>query len=152
MQPLSEQLAELSAQTKRAEDRVTKAQSETQQRLAEQRNEIRQEAEAALNRVNDSFSHASEGTKAHFAQLKSKVDSDFQRMKENASARQAKVEAWQANNYAEDKSADAQAAINYAFAAVTLAEAATLDAIDARLRADGKGELAQSRQVEASRA
>jgi hypothetical protein len=143
MQPLSQQLADLSAQAKKAEERFTKAQAETKDRIEQQRQEVRQEAEGALNRVKEGVARASDGTKSHFAQLKSKVDGDMQRLNERASADSQKVEAWQANNYADDKAADAQAAVGYAIAAVKMAEIATLDAVEARGRAEIKAEQTQ---------
>ena len=82
MQPLSERLSELSAQAKKAEDRVARAQAETKDRLEQQRDEAHREAQAALDKVSETLSRASEGTRSAFAQLKSKVDSDFERMKE----------------------------------------------------------------------
>jgi membrane protein involved in colicin uptake len=147
MQPLSQNLAELSAQAKKAEDRVAKAQSETKERIEQQRDEAHREAEAALDRVSEGISRASDGTKTHFEQLKSKVDGDMQRMKEDASARRTSFEAWQANNYANDKAADAEAAISYAVVAVKMAEVATLDAIEARGRAEVKAEQEQPIQA-----
>jgi hypothetical protein len=147
MQPLSQQLSELSAHAKKAEDRVAKAQSEAKEQFEQQREEARRETEAALNRVDESISRASEGTKTHLAELKAKTDADMQRMRENASERTRKFEAWQASNYATDKAADAQAAIGYAVAAIKIAEVATLDAIDASGRAEIKTEQAQPIQA-----
>lgn len=147
MKPLSQQLADLSAETKKAEDRAAKAQSETKERVEQKREEAHREAEVALDRVNDKVSRASEGTKTHFAEVKAKAGADLQRLRDNAHARAQKIEAWQANNYADDKLADAEAAINYAVAAVKLAEVATLDAIDARGQAESKAENAQQIQA-----
>lgn len=147
MEPLSQKLSELSAQAKTAEDRVARAETETKERLEEQRSDAHREAEVALNRVSESFTRATEGTKEHFAQLKSKVDSDLERIKKNASARKTKLEAWQASNYASDKTEDAQAAIGYAIAAVKMAEVATLDAIEARGNAKIKAEQVEPIQA-----
>ena len=60
MQPLSEQLAELSVQARKAEDRVAKAQSEVKERLEHQRDEAHREAEAAFNRVKEHVARAGE--------------------------------------------------------------------------------------------
>lgn len=147
MEPLSRQLSELSAQAKKVEDCVARAQSETKERLEEQREKAHQEAHAALERVRDTVDRASEGTKTHFAELRSKIDTDFHRVRENASAREQKFEAWQAGNYANDKAADAQATIGYAVAAIKLAEVATLDAVEARTKAEIKAEHAQPIQA-----
>lgn len=147
MQPLSQQLSELSVQAKKAEDRVAKAQSETKERVQQQLEEAHREAEAALDRVQDDIQRASEGTKARSAQLRAKVNADMEGMREDASARRFEFEAWQANNFANDKAADAGAAIGYAIAAVKMAEVATLGAIEARGRAEIKADQAQPIQA-----
>jgi len=140
MKPLSQQLSELSVQAKKTEDHVAKAQSETKERVKQHLEEAHRDAQAALDDVKDRLQRTSEGTKTHFDQLKVKVDADMERMREDASARKTKFEAWQANNYANDKQADAEAAIYYAVAAVKMAETATLDAIEARGRAEIKAD------------
>jgi membrane protein involved in colicin uptake len=147
MQPLSQQLSELSAQAKKTEDRIAKARSETKERVQQQLDEAHREAEAALARVRDGAARASEGTKTRATQLKAKVDADMESMREDASARKNRFEAWQANNYANDKAADAEGAIGYAIAAVKMAEVATLGAIEARGRAEIKADLVQPIQA-----
>lgn len=147
MEPLSQALSELSVQTKKTEDRIAKAKAETKERVEQHLDEAHREAEAALARVNEDVERASEGTKAHFEQLKSKVNSDIERMREDASARKGKFEAWQANNYANDKAADARAAVLYAVATIKMAEVATLNAIEARGRAEIKADQAQPIQA-----
>jgi hypothetical protein len=143
MEPLSQQLSELSAQAKKAEDRIARAQSETKGRVQSHLDEAHREAEAALKKVNEDVERASEGTKTHFAQLQAKVNSDIERMKEDAANKKATLEAWQADNYASDKAADARAAIAYGIAAIKVAEVATLNAIEARTRADIKAVQAE---------
>ena len=147
MQPLSQHLSELSAQAKKTEDRVAKAQSETQERLEQARDDAHREAEAALDTMNQRLSQVAEGTKSRAEQLKAKVTTDIERLREDGSARTAKFEAWQANNYANDKAADAEAAISYAVLSVKMAEVATLDAIEARGRAEIKTDQAQPIQA-----
>jgi hypothetical protein len=147
MQPLSQELSELSVQAKKTEDRIAKARSDTKERVEQQLDEAHREAEAALDRVNKDVERASEGTKVHFEQLRSKVNAVMERMRDDASARKAKFEAWQANNYADDKAADARAAIFYAVASIKMAEVATLNAIEARGRAEAKAGEAQPIQA-----
>jgi hypothetical protein len=147
MQPLSPHLSELSASAKKAEDRAATAQSEIKERVQQHVEEAHREAQAALDRVNEGVERATEGTKAHFTELRAKVATDMERMKEDASSRKARFEAWQASNYADDKAADAEAAITYAVAAIKIAEVATLDAIEARGRAEIKADQAQPIQA-----
>jgi DNA repair exonuclease SbcCD ATPase subunit len=143
MEPLSQQLADLSAQAKKAEDRVAKAQSEVKERIEQQREQVREETTAALKKVSDNVAQASEATQGYFEQLKAKVDSDLQQLRE----KKAEFHAWQAGNYADAKATDAAVAIGYAIAATKLAELATLEAIEARARAEIKAELAQPAQA-----
>jgi hypothetical protein len=136
MQPLSERLSELSAQAKKAEDRFAKAQTETKEKLEQQRDEARAQAEHALSKVSERVSDAKGDARDRYNSLQAKIDADFDTMKQNAAERREKFESWQANNYANDKEADALAAVDYAIAATKLAESQTLDAIAARAEAD----------------
>jgi uncharacterized protein YpuA (DUF1002 family) len=147
MQPLSQQLSQLSAEAKKAEDRFAKAQSQAKEHLTEQREHVRQETEAALQKVSQNLSRAGADAQERTTQLKSKVDSDFGQIKDRADQSKHKFEAWQANNYADDKQADAEAAISYAIVSVKMAELATLDAVEARGRAEIKAEETQPIQA-----
>jgi uncharacterized protein YjbJ (UPF0337 family) len=140
MQPLSQNLAELSAQAKKAEDRVAKAQSETKERLEQQRDEARARAEQALSKVSERVNEAKGEARTRFEALQAKVNADFDNLKQRSAERREKFESWQANNYADDKEDDAVAAIDYAIAATRLAESQTLDAIAARAEADVRAE------------
>jgi hypothetical protein len=143
MKPLSEKLAQLSVEAKSTEERVAKAQNEAKERLEQRRQEARAQAEEALGKVKDQVNAAKGEARDRFNSLQSKVDADFENMRQDASFRHDKFKSWQANNYADDKEADAAAAIDYAIAATKLAEAQTLDAISARAEA-----IARSAQVE----
>jgi uncharacterized protein YpuA (DUF1002 family) len=147
MQPLSQQLSQLSAEAKKAEDRFANAQSQAKEHLTEQREHVRQETEAALQKVSQNLSRAGADAQERTTQLKSKVDSDFGQIKDRADQSKHKFEAWQANNYADDKQADAEAAISYAIVSVKMAELATLDAVEARGRAEIKAEETQPIQA-----
>jgi uncharacterized protein YjbJ (UPF0337 family) len=140
MKPLSQHLAELSVQAKNAEDRVTKAQSQAHEHIEQQRAQVREETERALGKVKQRFEDAKGETRRRFNALQAKVSSDFEQMKLQATESKHKFEAWQAENYASDKEADAIAAIDYAVAATKIAELQTLDAIAARAEAGSKAE------------
>lgn len=138
MKLLSQKLAELSVQTKNAEDRVARAQTEAHDKIEQQRDRVRQETEAALGTVKQRFEEAKGETRARLEGLRTKVNSDVEQMTKHADERKRKFEAWQAENYASDKESDAIAAIDYAIAAAKMAELQTLDAISARTRATNK--------------
>lgn len=143
MKPLSQKLAELSVQAKTTEERVSKAQNEAREFLGRRREEVRQEVEQALGEVQQRFQDAQGATRTRLEALHAKVNSDFEQMKKDASEKKRKFEAWQAENYACDKEADALAAIDYALAATKIAELQTLDAIAARAEADSRSEQIQ---------
>lgn len=138
MKPLSEHLAQLSIQTKEIEDRVAKAQSEAGDQINQRREQFRQETEQALDRAKQKVSDIKDDAQTSARTLKAKIDADFQNLREQAQQDRRDFKAWQAGNYADDKEADAAAAIDYAIAAVKLAGLQTLDAISARAEAVGK--------------
>jgi hypothetical protein len=143
MKPLSQKFAELSVQAKSTEERVAKAQSETKARIDEQREHVRLETEQALGKVQQRVEQTRGEARTRFNALQAKVDSDFADVKAKAQETKGKLEAWQADNYASDKEADALAAIDYAVAATRMAELQTLDAIAARAESDLRAEQIQ---------
>lgn len=146
MKPLSEKLAQLSVEAKNTEDRVAKAQSQARESIEQHREEARARAEQALSEVKEQVNQAQGEARDRFNSLQAKVDADFENMKERANERREKFESWQANNYANDKEADAVAAIDYAIAATRMAESQTLDAIAARAEALSRAEQVQAQQ------
>lgn len=141
MKPLSEQLAELSVQAKNIEDRARRAQSEAKERLGEKRSQLQQETSAALDKVSQGLARVNADAQTRARQLKAKVESDVEQLKQRAAETGQKFEAWQAGNYADDKEADAAASVDYAIAAVKIAGLAVIDAIDARLQAGAKEQI-----------
>jgi len=140
MKPLSKKLAELSVQAKATEDRVNKAQGELSDQIERRRQEARAEAEQALAQVKKRFQEAQGESRTRLEALHAKVNADFEQIKTDAGEKKRKFEAWQAENYASDKEADAIAAIDYAVAATKMAELQTLDAISARAEAENRAE------------
>ena len=140
MEPLSQKLAELSVQAKNAEDRIAAAKSKAQSHLEQQREQLRSEAHQALGQVKQRFEDAKGEARTRFDALHAKVDADFDLMKREANEAKREFEAWQAENYASDKEADALAAIEYAAAATKIAELQALDAIAARIDVDSRAE------------
>jgi len=140
MKPLLQNLAELRVQAKQAEDRVARAQSDSRERFDEIRGKLCMEAERALENVQQRVRESREETERRFEPLHSKLNSDFDRLRKQASEKRQRLEAWQAKNYAQDKELDALAAIDYAIATTKIAELQTLDAIRARADAVEKAE------------
>jgi hypothetical protein len=146
MKPLSQHLADLSIQAKTTEDRVAKAQSEAKEKLDQKREQVRKEAQQALETVQQRVGEARDETRTRFDAMHAKLNSDFDKLRQQASEKKQKFEAWQANNYADDKELDAIAAIDYAIAATKIAELQTLDAIVARAEALERSEQVQVNQ------
>ncbi len=138
MKPLSEHLAQLSVQAKQTEDRISKAQSEAREQIEQRREKIRQETQQALDRAKQKVAEVKDEAQTGARTLKAKINADLGTLREQARQDRRDFKAWQAANYADDKEADAVAAIDYAVAAVKLAEFQTLDAIAARAEAIGK--------------
>ena len=143
MKPLSQRLAELSVQAKLTEDNVAKAQTQAREHIEQKREQVRRETEQALGIVKQQFEQAKGDARTRFEALHAKVNSDFDQVKQHAQETKSKFEAWQAENYASDKEADALAAIDYAIAATKIAELQTLDAIAARAEANTRTEQIQ---------
>ena len=146
MKPLSEKLAQLSVEAKNTEDRVAKAQNEAHEHIEQKRQEARAKAEEALSKVKQQVSAAKGEAQSNLDALQAKIDVDMENMKQRANERHDRFKSWQANNYANDKEADALAAIDYAIAATRLAELQTLDAISARAEADARVDQIQAPQ------
>ena len=143
MKLLSEHLARLSNHAKIAEDRVATAQSEVTARLDGKRAQVSEETEQALAKLQQRFNDAKAENRTRLQAVQSKVEGDFQQVRQRAEQAKDKFEAWQADNYAADMEADALDAIDYAIVATKIAELQTLDAIAARARAGGKAEQLQ---------
>ena len=140
MKPLSQKLAELSVQAKQTEDTVATAQTQAREHIEQKREQVRRETEQALGKVKQQFEEAKGEARTRFDALHAKVNSDFEQVKQQAHETKGKIEAWQAQNYASDREADALAAIDYAIAATKIAELQTLDAIAARTEANSRTE------------
>jgi hypothetical protein len=132
VKPLSEQLDELAAQANRAKDIIAKAENEARDQLENYREQVRRDANEALETVSATFDHAREGAKDSLAAIKSKIAGDLSALKTRASAAVREFEAWDAENYADDMKFEAELAIDYAAAAIKLAGLSVLDAIAAR--------------------
>jgi hypothetical protein len=137
VKPLSEQLADLSARAKSAEDAAAAAKKETHDKIIAQREQVRSAATAATEKVNQQIKSVKDASDdRHWASLKAKVAADADYLKAKVEAGKQKIEAKRAENYAEVMEGRATGAIDYAISAVEQANLAVLDAILARLDAE----------------
>jgi hypothetical protein len=77
--PLSEQLADLSAHARSAEDAVAAAKKEARDKIAARREQVHGSAAALAEKVNQEIKSAKDASDAHWTALKAKVaaDSDY---------------------------------------------------------------------------
>ena len=136
VKPLSEQLADLSARAKSAEDAAAAAKKETHDKIVAQGAQVRSAATAATEKVNQQIKSVKDASDKHWASLKAKVTADADYLKAKVDAGKQKIEAKRAENYAEVMEGRATGAIDYAISAVEQAKLAVLDAILARVDAD----------------
>ena len=136
VKPLSEQLADLSARAKSAEDAAAAAKKETHDKIVAQGAQVRNAATAATEKVNQQIKSVKDASDKHWAALKAKVVADADILESEGGCGEAKIEAERAENYADVMEGRATGAIDYAIAAVEQAKLAVLDAILARVDAD----------------
>ena len=136
VKPLSEQLADLSARAKSAEDAAAAAKTETHDKIVAQREQVRSAATAATEKVNQLINSVKDASDRRWASLKAKVAADADYLKAKVEEEKQKIEAKRAENYAEVMEGRATGAIDYAISAVEQAKLAVLDAILARVDAE----------------
>jgi uncharacterized membrane protein YheB (UPF0754 family) len=135
VKPLSEQLADLSARAKSAEDAATQAKTETHDRIVARMEQVQTAATAATEKVDQDIKAVKNATDHHWASLRSKVATDADFLKTKVQEGERRIEAKRAENYAEVMEERASAAIDYAIASVEQAKLSVLDAIIARVDA-----------------
>ena len=142
MAKLSEQLADLSAHAKHAEDAVSAAQKEARDKVMARREQARAAATATIEKVDRTIKAAGDDVKSmgdaateKWTALKTKITGDLQSMKSAIAQKKHDFDARRAENYADSLEWEASLAVDYAIAAVDQAELAVLDAVAGRIEA-----------------
>ena len=142
MAKLSEQLADLSAHAKHAEDAVSAAQKEARDKVMARREQARAAATATIEKVDRTIKAAGGDVKSmgdaaaeKWTALKTKIAGDLQSMKSGIAQKKHDLDARRAENYADGLEWEASLAVDYAIAAVDQAELAVLDAVAGRIEA-----------------
>ena len=140
MAKLSEQLADLSVRAKHAEDAVSAAQKEAQDKVLARREQARAAATAAAEKVNrdiksagDSVKSAGDAAAKKWTAFQTKVSNDLQSIKEGIAQKKHDLDIRHAEKHADHLEWEAGLAVDYAIAAVEQAELAVLDAVAGRL-------------------
>jgi hypothetical protein len=133
---LSEQLADLSARAKSAEDAAAAAQKEAHDKFMARREQARAAATTAVEKVNKEIKSAGDSAIRDWNTVKAKIAGDMIALKANVATAKHDRDVKRAENLADRLEWEAGFAIDYAIASVEQAKLAVLDAIDGRVAAE----------------
>ena len=133
---LSEQLADLSARAKNAEDALDAAEKEAHDKVAARKAQARAAATAAVEKVNQEVKSAGDSAARDWSAVKAKIAADRNTLKADVAEAKHERDVKRAENRADQLEWEAGFAIDYAIASVEQAKLAVLDAVDGRLAAD----------------
>ena len=133
--PLSEQLAKLSVQAKKAEDDFAAAKTETHDKMVARREELRIATTQSVEKLKQDVKSAGDAISSDFNALKAKVAADGETLKANVKRWKKDLDAKRAENWADELEWEAGMAIEYAISAVEQAKLAAIDAAIARKEA-----------------
>jgi predicted nucleic acid-binding Zn-ribbon protein len=130
---MSQQLAELSARAKSAEEALDAAKKEAHDKIVARRQQAHAAATTAVEKLDREVKSANESATRNWSAVKAKIADDMNHL--NASVAQAKHEhdVRRAESRADRLEWEAGFAVDYAIAQVEQARVAVLDAVDSRL-------------------
>jgi vacuolar-type H+-ATPase subunit I/STV1 len=134
--PLSQQLADLSARAKNAEDALDAAKKEAHEKIDARKEQARAAATKATEKVNQDIKSIGDTAVRNWTTVRAKVASDIDHLKAGAARAKHDLDARHAERHAERLESEAGVAIDYAIASVEQAKLAVLDAISSRVEAD----------------
>ena len=132
---LSEQLADLSARAKEAEDIVAAAQKETHDKIMLRWEKARADAAVATEKVHQEIQSVGDSAAKDWNARKAKIAADIDALKAKVLRKKHELDARRAESEADRLEWDAGLAIDYAIAAVDQARLAVLDAVAGRIQA-----------------
>jgi hypothetical protein len=133
---LSEQLSDLAARAKDAEDAWTAAQKEAHDEIAARRQQAHASATAAIEKVNQQIKSIGDTAIKNWNVVQAKISADIDTLKANIAQRKRERDRGRAENRAEMLETEAGFAVDYAIASVEQAKLAVLDAIVSRMEAE----------------
>lgn len=134
--PLSQQLADLSARAKNAEDALAAAKKEAHEKIDARKEQARAAATKATEKVNQDLKSVGDTAARNWTAVRAKVASDIDHLKAGVARAKHDLDARQAEHHAERLERDAGVAIDYAIASIEQAKLAVLDAISSRVDAE----------------
>jgi len=132
MKPLSQQLADLSARAKKAEDDATAARKEARTSIQARVDKLQADTAARVARVDAAAAASKDAAVGRWATLKQQVRAENDRIRTDLAVNKAEHDAARAERKAERAEDNAAAAIAFAYDAIDYAESAVLDAVMAR--------------------
>jgi hypothetical protein len=133
---LSEMLSDMANQSKKIEDAFAAIAVETDAQAEQRREATRAAANAAVDRLDQSVSAASDTMAGHWRALTGRIDAEFKDMQAGIAERRHARDLSHAQHEAEAAQERAQRAIEFAVAAIQVAGVAVLDAADAQKAAE----------------
>jgi hypothetical protein len=133
--PLSEQLAKMSVQAKKAEDDFAAAKKETHAKMVAGREELRTAATQSVEKLKQDIKSGGSAISSDLSALKAKVSADGETLKANVKRWKKDLDAKRAESWADELEWEASMAISYAISAVEQAKLAAIDAAIARQEA-----------------
>jgi pimeloyl-ACP methyl ester carboxylesterase len=136
MKPLSEQLSDLSARAKKAEDDAATARKEERAKIQARVDQLQADMAARATQVDAAAAAAKDAGVGQWHTLQQQVKAHHERIRADLDAKKAEHEQARAERKAERAEDNAAAAIAFAYDAIDYAESAVLDAVTARLDVD----------------
>ena len=133
---LSDDFTKLKEQVDSADQSIRAAVAKDDAELEAMVDEARKKAEDRATQLATKTSEAADQAERHGNEVQSDWDQHIQRIRERIDAKKAELDAKSAESDAEWAEADAYDAVQFAAAAITEAQYATLDAVMARRKAD----------------
>ena len=134
--PLSQQLANMSARAKTAEDAIAAAKNEAHDKIVARRDQTRAAATAAFEKMNRDIKSIEDSAGQHWGALKAKLAADTNFVKANIAEFKNERDAKRAESRAEKLEREATFAVDYAVASIEQAKLAVLDAVIGRAEAE----------------
>ena len=136
MKPLSEQLSELAARVKTAEDIVSAANAKNGAALESQREQLKSSISKAKDQAKTDAAATTDQAQSWWDKTRADVDQRFDTLRAKRDEHRAECDLKRAQNRADDAELDAADAIDFAVYMVDQAEYTVVDAVIARADAD----------------
>jgi hypothetical protein len=147
MKALSEQLSDLAARAKQAEDTAAAARDKNMAALQARGEKLQAALDASRRQAEQDVKAADKEVESWWAETRAKINARFDDLRAANAAKRAELDLRMAQNRADDLELDAADAIDFATYTLDQAEYAVVDAVTARAQAD---ELARAQTASAT--